>query len=72
MYIKFYYPPLVISPHLGDTRCQELGSSAFCPSALFHSQLVKEGEELCLKKGTPKNSQALGPIKTSPLLVPPQ
>ena len=31
-----------LQPHLGDTRCQELRSSPFCPTSLFHSQLVKE------------------------------
>ena len=40
----------LLQPHLGETRCQELGNSPFWPSFLFKSQLVKEGEDFLLKK----------------------
>ena len=49
--------------NLGDTRYQQLRSSPFSPFHLFHSQLVKEAEELLLKKGTVK-------IKISPFMSP--
>ena len=42
-----------LQPHLGDFRRQELRSSPFWPTPLFQSQLVKDGEEFLLKKGTP-------------------
>ena len=45
-----------LQPHLGDTRCQDIRSSPFCPTHLFQSHLVKEGEEFFLKKGTTKNT----------------
>ena len=32
--------------------------------------MVKEGEEILLKKGTPKTLRVLDPIKTSPFVVP--
>ena len=44
----------LLQPHLGDFRRQEL-----CPIPLFKSQLVKDGEDFLLKKGTPKDSWAL-------------
>ena len=59
-----------LQPHLGDTRLQELRSSPFCPTPLFCSQLIKEGEEFLLKKGTLKTLRVLKPIKTSPFVVP--
>ena len=34
-----------IQPDLEETRCKEHRNSPFFPSPLFHSQLVKEGEE---------------------------
>ena len=61
---------IYLQPHLGDTRCQELRSSPFCPSPLFHSQLVKEEEEFLLSKAPLKTVGVLGPIKTSPFVVP--
>ena len=42
----------LLQPHLGETRRQELRNA---PS-LFKSQLVMEGEEFLLKKGTSKDS----------------
>ena len=45
----------LLQPHLGDSRCQELRNSPFWPSPLFRSQLVKDGEDFLLKKGTPKD-----------------
>ena len=57
-------------PHLGDTRRHKLRSSSFCPTPLFHSQLVKEGEELLLKKAPLKILRVLDPIKTNPFIVP--
>ena len=60
----------LLHPHLGDSRCQELRNSSFWPTPLFKSQLVKDGEDFLLKKGTSKNTQGLDPIKTSPFVVP--
>ena len=51
----------LLQPHLGDTRPQELRNSPFWPSSLFKSQLVKEGEDFLLKKGTSKDAQGFGP-----------
>ena len=53
----------LLQPHVGDTRCQELRNSPFWPSSLFKSQLVKEGEDFLLKKGTSKESQGFGPYQ---------
>ena len=53
----------LLQPHLGETRCQELRNSPFWDSLLFKSQLVKEGEDFLLKKGTSKDSQGFGPYK---------
>ena len=50
----------LLQPHLGDSRCQELRNSPFWPTPLFKSQLVKDGEDFLLKKGTPKDSQGFG------------
>ena len=44
----------LLQPHLGDSRCQELRNWPFWPTPLFKSQLVKDGEDFLLKKGTPK------------------
>ena len=59
-----------LQPQLGDTRHQELTNSPLWPSSLFNSQLVKEGEDFVLKKGTSKDAQVLDHIKTSPFVVP--
>ena len=46
----------LLHPQLGETRRQELRNSSFWGSSLFESQLVKEGEDFLLKKGTSKDS----------------
>ena len=46
----------LLQPHVGEMRRQELRNSPFRHSALFKSQLVKEGEDFLLKKGTSKDS----------------
>ena len=56
----------LLQPHLGDSRCQELRNLPFWPTPLFRSQLVKDGEDFLLKKGTPKDSQGLGPYQNKP------
>ena len=53
----------LLQPQLGDTRHQELRNSPFWHSSLFKSQLVKEGEDFLLKKGTSKDSQGFGPYQ---------
>ena len=53
----------LLQPQLGETRSQELGNSPFWHSSLFKSQLVKEGEDFLLKKGTSKDSQGFGPYQ---------
>ena len=53
----------LLQPHLGDSRRQELRNSPFWPTPLFSSQLVKDGEDFLLKKGTPKDSQGFGPYQ---------
>ena len=53
----------LLQPHLGETRHQELSNSSCWDSSLFKSQLVKEGEDFLLKKGTSKDSQGFGPYK---------
>ena len=60
----------LLQPHLGDSRRQELRNWPFWPSPLFKSQLVKDGEDFLLKKGTPRTLRVLDPIKTSPFMVP--
>ena len=60
----------LLHPHLGDTRCQELRNSPFWPSSLFKSQLVKEGEDFLLKKGTSKDAQGFGPYQNKPFRGP--
>ena len=58
----------LLQPHLGETRHQELRNASFWPPSLFKSQLVKEGEDFLLKKGTSKD-QALSwsPLEKRPL-----
>ena len=56
----------LLQPHLGDTRRQELRNSSFWPSSLFKSQLIKEGEDFLLKKGTSKESQGFAPYQSKP------
>ena len=53
----------LLQPHLRETRHQELRNSSFWDSCFFKSQLVKEGEDFLLKKGTSKDSQGFGPYK---------
>ena len=60
----------LLQPHLGETRCQELRNSPFWHSSLFKSQLVKEGEDFLLKKGTSKDSQGFGPYQKKPFRGP--
>ena len=56
----------LLQPHLGDSRRQELRNLPFWPTSLFKSQLVKDGEDFLLKKGTPKDSQGFGPYQNKP------
>ena len=60
----------LLQPHLGETRRQELRNSSFWHSSLFKSQLVKEGEDFLLKKGTSKDSQGFGPYQNKPFCCP--
>ena len=53
----------LLQPHLGETRHQELRNSSFWDPSLFQSQLVKEGEDFLLKKGTSKDCQGFGTYK---------
>ena len=53
----------LLQPHLGDSRRQELRNSPFWPIPLFKSELVKDGEDILRKKGTPKDSQGFGPYQ---------
>ena len=53
----------LLQPHLGETRRQELRNSSFWPSSFFKSQLVKEGEDFLLQKGTSKDSQGFAPYQ---------
>ena len=45
-----------LQPNLGETIQQQIRSSSFSHSTLFHSQLVKEKEEFLLKKAPLKHS----------------
>ena len=47
----------LLQPQLGEMRRQELRNSSFWDPSLLQSQLVKEGEDFLLKKGTSKDSQ---------------
>ena len=60
----------LLQPHLGETRRQELRSASFWPPSLFKSQLLKEGEDFLLKKGTSKDSQGFGPYQNKPFRGP--
>ena len=60
----------LLQPHLGETRRQELRNSPFWHSSLFKSQLVKEGEDFLLKKGTSKDSQGFTPYQKQPFRGP--
>ena len=60
----------LLQPHLGETRCQELRNFPFWYSFLFKSQLVKEGEDFLLKKGTSKDSLGFGPYQNKPFRRP--
>ena len=60
----------LLHPQLGEMRCQELRNSSFWDSSLFKSQLVKEGEDFLLKKGTSKDSQGFAPYQNKPFCDP--
>ena len=60
----------LLHPHLGETRYQELRNSPFWHSSLFQSQLVKEGEDFLLNKGTSKDSQGFTPYQNKPFRGP--
>ena len=60
----------LLQPQLGETRCQELRNSSFWDPSLFQPQLVKEGEDFLLKKGTSKDSQGFGPYQNKPFCGP--
>ena len=60
----------LLQPNLGEMRRQELRNSPFWHSSLFKSQLVKEGEDFLLKKGTSKDSKGFAPYQNMPSLVP--
>ena len=60
----------LLHPHLGESRRRELRNWPFSPSPFFKSQLVKDGEDFLLKKGTGKNSQGFGPYQNKPFLGP--
>ena len=60
----------MLQPRLGETRRQELRNAFFWPSSLFKPQLVKEGEDFLLKKGTSKDSQGFQPYQNKPFRGP--
>ena len=60
----------LLHPQLGETRRQELRNSSFWDASLFESQLVKEGEDFLLKKGTSKDSQGFPPYQNKPFRGP--
>ena len=60
----------LLHPQLGETRRQELRNSSFWDPSLFESQLVKEGENFLLKKGTSKDSQGFAPYQNKPFRGP--
>ena len=60
----------LLHPQLGETRRQELRNSSFWGPSLFESQLVKEGEDFFLKKGTSKDSQGFAPYQNKPFRGP--
>ena len=60
----------LLHPQLGEMRRQELRNSSFWGPSLFESQLVKEGEDFLLKKGTSKDSQGFAPYQNKPFRGP--
>ena len=60
----------LLHPQLGEMRRQELRNSSFWDSSLFESQLVKEGEDFLLEKGTSKDSQGFAPYQNKPFRGP--
>ena len=60
----------LLHPQLGETRRQELRNSSFWGPSLFESQLVKEGEDFLLKKGTSKDSPGFAPYQNKPFRGP--
>ena len=60
----------LLHPQLGETRRQELRNSSFWDPSLFESQIVKEGEDFLLKKGTSKDSQGFAPYQNKPFRGP--
>ena len=60
----------LLQPHLGEMRRQELRNVSFWLPTLFKSQLVKEGEDFLLKKGTSKDSQGFRPYQNKPFRDP--
>ena len=60
----------LLHPQLGETRRQELRNSSFWGPSLFESQLVKEGGDFLLKKGTSKDSQGFAPYQNKPFRGP--
>ena len=62
----------LLQPQLGETMRQELQNASFWPPSLFKSQLVKEGEDFLLKKGTSKDSQGFRPYQNKPFRSLPQ
>ena len=60
----------LLQPLLGETRRQELRNSPLWHSSLFKSQLVKEGEDFLLIKGTSKDSQGFAPYQNKPFRGP--
>ena len=58
----------LLQPHLGGSRYQELRNSPFWPTLLFMSQLVKDGVDFVLKKGTPKTFTGFWTLSKQALL----
>ena len=61
-----------LQPHSRDSRGQELRSSPFWHSLLFWSQLVKDGDELLLQKGIPKDTPGFWTVSKQALSWSPQ
>ena len=60
----------LLQPQLGETRRRELRNASFWPASLFKSQLIKEGKDFLLKKGTSKTLRVSDPTRISPFVVP--
>ena len=60
----------LLQPQWGKTRRQELRNLSFWDPSLFESQLVKEGEDFLLKKGTSKDSQGFALYQNKPFRGP--